>query len=75
MKGMSPTENFAQGMAYALQVIYDFERKHGHLELDTIAAITLNETLKGYAIAFNKNRFEVVKCQPLYERNNIEIKH
>jgi hypothetical protein len=58
---MNQTKDFAEGVAYTLQTVRDFEMRHGHLHLDALAAITLCEYMRDYSIIFRKKRFEVVK--------------
>ncbi len=63
---MNQTQEFAEGVAYTLQTIHDFERKHGHLHLDALAACTLCEYMRDYSIIFRQKRFEVVKRDAPY---------
>ncbi|MBS1489709.1 MAG: hypothetical protein JSS93_04215 [Bacteroidetes bacterium] len=58
---MKQTKDFAEGVAYTLQAIRDFETKHGHLHVDALAACSLCEFMRDYAIVFRHKRFEVVK--------------
>lgn len=49
---MNQTKDFVEGIAFALQAIYDFEKKHGHLPLDSIAANAISVSIRDYAIVF-----------------------
>jgi len=63
---MNQTKEFAEGVAYTLQAVRDFEMRHGHLHLDAQAACTLCQFMRDYAIIFRQKRFEVVKRDAPY---------
>lgn len=58
---MKQSVEFAQGVAYALQTIKDFEEKHGHLHLDAITANSLSNSMREVAIIFYAGQFYVVR--------------
>ena len=57
---MNQSKDFIDGVAHALQQLYDFELKHGHLHLDSLAANSLSVEFRDYAIVFIRGKFEVV---------------
>lgn len=56
----------AQGAAQALQTVKDFEDKHGHLELDAIAADSLSNSMRDFAIICHAGKFHVVRRKKPY---------
>jgi hypothetical protein len=57
---MNQTKDFVEGIAFALQSIYDFEKKHGHLPLDSTAANAISISIRDYAIVFFQDEFTIV---------------
>ncbi len=58
---MKQSVEFAQGVAYAIQTIKDFEQKHGHIQLDGITAGSLSTSMRDFAIIFYAGQFDVVR--------------
>jgi len=63
---MNQSKDFVEGIVYALQTIYDFEAKHGHVELDGVVANSLSVAIRDYAVILHRGKFEIVARKTPY---------
>ncbi len=61
---MFESKEFAEGIAYCLQTLRDFEAKHGHLQIDGLVAHGLSVRLRHMEVICHDNEFMVVDREP-----------